>query len=370
MTDTAQTPDAQGAAIRRYLVLVLSAILAIALGLAVYAQHLGPPSGDLVRIGGWGERIFGWQGEKRGFAQNHFEVTYLPELLAEGAAGDVLVFGDSISIQHEGNITWINTLHEQTGLPVQMMRIKEFTEVVAYLDSETFRSAPPAAIVIQTVERAALRRARGIYVPTLPCAAPEGEPASVATLAPGATATVALSRKAFSRRQTFDNFDEIFSWGALALRKRLEGETKALPITLSRGDLFSSRVPDRGLIYVDDVRNYTPEAFAPDGLGVVASEVICGLRQLVTRSGEVPIRVMVAPDKRSLYAPWITTPLPAKQIDVFAVAQGALGAMFIDLMEPLRDAVETHPDIYYPNDTHWGPVGHEIAGMRVADSLR
>jgi hypothetical protein len=369
-------PTVEDAASRRYLVILLGAILAIAMSLAGFAVWLAPPSGDLVRIGGWSERNYGWHGTKRGFMENYYQETTLSELLEGGPTGDILVFGDSFSAMHPHNITWINTLHEQTGWSVKLLPLKGragmpwpldgFVPVVRYLDSDAFQAAPPAAINVQSVERATVERAMAIYEPALSCEVQNTPITQVSTSA----APVGLPQDDFSRRTQFDSFDEMFSRGALALRTRLKGSSDSIPIQFNRNDLFSNRATRQGLIYIDDIHLYTADAFPQNDPESAGEKALCGLRQMIARGGSVPMRFMIAPDKRSIYDGWITTSLPTKEINVFALAHQALGASFIDLLAPLTEAADTNQDVYYPNDTHWGPIGHRIAGMNAAASLR
>ena len=365
MVNIVTSTTAEYAAARRYLVILLGAIVAMAMGLAGFAVWLKPPSGDLVRIGGWSERNFGWQGTKRGFTEDSYRETTLLELLEGETTGNILVFGDSFSTMKPGSITWINTLHEQTGRSVSFVRSKSFSEVSSYLDSDAFQTAPPAAIIIQSVERATVHRAMAIHDTALPCEALAAPTTPVSTSA----TSVDLHRYNFSRRTQFDSFDEVFSWGALALHKRLAGNTKSILIQLDRDDLFSSQAPRQGLIYGDDILKHTADAFPQSDPEAAAAKALCGLRQLFARGGGVPMRFMIAPDKRSIYEAWITSPLPAKAINVFALAHNALGATYIDLLAPLTEAANTSRDVYYPNDTHWGPIGHTIAGLNAAASL-
>lgn len=366
MSAMATQPTVEDAASRRYLVILLGAILAITMSLAGFAVWLAPPSGDLVRIGGWSERNFGWQGTKRGFTENYYQQTTLSELLEGGPTGDILVFGDSFSAMRPDNITWINTLHEQTGQSVKLLPLDGFFNVVRYLDSDAFQAAHPAAIIVQSVERAAVHRAIAIHEPALPCEVQNTLINQVSTSA----APIELPQEDFSRRTQFNSLDEVLSWGALALRTRLKGSPDSIPIQLNRNDLFSSRANRQGLIYINDIRSHTSDAFPQNDPEAARAKALCGLRQLISRGGSVPMRFMIAPDKRSIYDGWITTPLPVKEINAFALARQALGTTFIDLLVPLTEAADTNQDVYFPNDTHWGPIGHRIAGLSAAASLR
>lgn len=365
MTDTDRScPDAQRGA-RIYLAILLGSVLAVALGLAGFSAWLAPPNGDLVRIGGLSARSFGWQQVQTGFAQDHYDETSVPDLLRGVAPGDILVFGDSFSTKQRGGISWINTLHMRTGHAVRFVRFQDFREIRRYLDSNAFRTAPPGAVIIETVERETVRRGMAVHAPDLPCVPPGPARAMPAAQA----APLDLPRREFTRRTRFDSFDELFSWGALAIRIRLKGDTDAAVVMLNRTDLFSNRAPGQVLIYRDDILRHTADAFPGRDPGAAAEAATCGLRQLVARAGAVPVRIVIAPDKRSVYADWITTPLPEKAIDVFALARAALDDVFVDLRDPLHRATATTRDIYYPDDSHWGGVGHGIAGTVVATAL-
>lgn len=353
-------------AYRRYVAFLIGAMVAMGLGLGGLALWMGPPSGDLVRIGGWSERSFGWQGPKRGFAEDHYQQTTMEALLLGEAEGDILVFGDSFSTKLNGGISWINTLHEETGQGVTFLRLSSFTDVIRFLDSDTFEFEPPAAIVIQTVERSAIGRAHAIYDKDLPCKALP----RLRSLDAAQQRKDALRRQEYYRRTTFNEFDEVFSWGALVIRRWLEGKSKAIRIQLDRDNLFSNRAADQGLIYADDIRLHRLNALPGNNTDGAVEGALCGLRQMIARAEPVPVRVAIAPDKRSVYAEWITTPLPEKFVDVFSLAREALGANFIDLLQPLNEAANSEQDVYYPNDTHWGPIGHRIAGQSIAESLR
>ncbi len=350
---------------RKYLAVLLAAVFTMAIGIGGFALWLAPPTGDLVRIGGWSERDYGWQGTKTGFAEEHYDNIRLADLLEGAPTADILVFGDSFSRQQTGGISWINTLHEQTGRSVSFVRIYNLTVVQRYLDSDAFKAAPPAAILVQSVERLIVERALAVHDSSLGCEPLNAPP----TLAARTSPEQQLPRETYTRRARFDGFDELMSWGALALRKRLTGSSSSIPISLSRDDLFSSAASDQALIFREDITKHTRNAYPKRDPDAAAAKASCGLRQLFARSGTVPIRFMIAPDKRTIYQPWTTTPLPAKSLDVFAMARAALGDTYIDLYAPLSAAAATGQDIYFSNDSHWGPSGNTIAGTMAAAGL-
>lgn len=366
MTDTNPAASAEQRLYRRYLIAVLGGVLSLALGIGGLALWSQPPDGDLTRIGGLPERSFGWHGTKRGFLEDHFVQRTLVNLLEGAPPGDVLVFGDSFSFSYRGNITWTNTLHEQTGLSVIFVPAV-LTDVVRYLESDAFKTNPPAAaIIVEAVEREAIIRALAVHDPARPCGA---RPASAAVdLAPDAVLN--LPKQDFARRMRFDDVDEVFSWGALMVRQQILGPSDTVIVDLAPNTLFSSAATDKMLIYSHDLNHQRADAFVQDGPETVAVTAICGLRQMFDRAGDLPMRFTIAPNKLSVYERWVRTPLPATWIDAFAVAEGALGSAYVDLLGPLRAAAQDTTDVYYPNDTHWGPAGHRTAGLVLAGSLR
>ncbi|MFV0244803.1 MAG: alginate O-acetyltransferase AlgX-related protein [Qingshengfaniella sp.] len=349
--------------IRSYLAILLGAILSLAIGLAGFALWMAPPSGDLVRIGGWSSRHHGWQGPKIGFADDLYTSTTTSALLDGAPPGEILIFGDSFSIKHDGGISWINTLQAETGREVRFVRIQGFAEIQRYLRSDAFRHAPPAAMIVQTVERELIRRAAetagGDCHP----------PAPPLWLARQAPRPISTPDQPFTQRTHFDNMDELFSWGALALRKTLAGGGETRRVALSRNDLFSSPASGHLLLYDRDILLHTADAFPQSNPDRAAQTALCGLRQMAGDVGQIPFRLVIAPDKRSVYADWITTPLPTKEIDLFTLAEEALGDSFVNLQPALTEAAETIPDIYYPDDSHWGPAGHRLAGHAVSAAL-
>ena len=353
---------------RRAVAVLVVGMTLIGVALGLFAWRLQPPEGDLARISGASSRDFGWRGEAEGFARDHRR-ELSPQALLRGAdPGGVLVFGDSFSIRHVGGISWINTLHEATGLETVFARIDGFGSVMAYLESDAFAARPPRAVIVQTVERALLARAAALHDPGAPCAPPApSAPVSAASEAP-----LALPRRSLIRRTTFESFDELMSWGALAARLRLTGgDEPVLEVGLSRGDLFTHRAADRMLILGADVVNHRPPRMRPADPDRAAKALICGLRRLAAAAeGRAPLWVMIAPDKRTAYDPWIADPLSPRGLDLFPLAREALGPALIDPLPALRAAVEGGTrDVHFPDDSHWGAAGHRIAGELAARAL-
>jgi hypothetical protein len=367
----ASASAARGRAARRYLAIVLGVALATALLAAWTGWRLGPPAGDLARIGGYSERLFGPQDPPLGFPEGDAALVALPALEAGEGGGAILVFGDSFSIPKGDDAGWTDALAALTGAPVRVVRSTGFGGLLAYLRSEAVRADPPRALVLQTVERAAWFRAAALHRRD-DCAPPA--PPRRAALGPVRDPR----RTAEAGRGGFSGFDQLMSRGALALRTRITGgEQPVYELALRPGPegarpRFSSAAPGRLLILGADVNNQTPDVYADWGRERAARRAVCGLRRLAAaaQAAGIPFRVAMAPDKRTAYAPWIADPLPPPHLDLFQVYETALGPLFVDLLAPLRAAIAAgETDVYLPNDTHWGSSGAEIAARAVLARL-
>ena len=180
-----------------------------------------------------------------------------------------------------------------------------------------------------------------------------------------------VTRTKWTRRTTFEGFDEIMSWGALSLRLRLFAASKTVVTNLSRSDLFSSVRADRLLIYHSDILRHTLPEIAPyDGAGATRATV-CAIRDLVNAAqGRSRVFVTIAPDKRSIYENWIKERLPAKEVHFLESLPEPLTGAYIDLYGPLlRDVKNAVKDVYFPDDTHWSALGHARVGNLIADRI-
>lgn len=365
-TDVEHVSKKSGEA-KLFLKLVTATAAILVLGLSVWAFWLQPPVGDLVRISGGSERSFGWQGEAVGFQEDAYADISAKALLNGHSPGELLIFGDSFSLKREGGISWINTTVALTGLQTTFVQYNSFDVIARYLQSAASREDVPKAIIIQSVERALLTRATGAYDTSLPCT----EPAAQEDVILDHPVPPFPAEQKFTRRTSFESFDELVSWGALAVRLRLLGVDDVLTVDLSRSDLFTHNESSRLLLLADDVRNYRPEKTSPPSIHVALESARCGLRQVIaTAEGVAPVFMVIAPDKRSVYDPWITTPLNKKTYDVYELTEGSIGPNVIDIFTPLDQAANAGTvDLYWPDDTHWGAAGHRIAGKTVAQRL-
>ena len=340
------------------LVMLLAGLL-----FGIVGSRAGPPVGDLTRISGLPERDFGWQGSMPGYGESWFRNRRSESLASGPPERGIVVFGDSFSAQNIGNASWLNTLHLRSGLPVTLVSYRTLEDVRRYFASEPFAASPPRAVIIEMGERTVFRRARPLFGGT-GCAPPA--PAAPLRLAP-----IARPVLRWERRTAFSGFDELMSWGANTIRLRLLARGKARIARLARNDLFSSNRPQELLIYHSDILRHLPEQIAPYEGAEALGETVCALRRLILGAGDrAPVYVMVAPDKRTAYAPWIVTELPQKAIDYTQALPGRLSGRYLDLLAPLRAEIGAgRRDVYLPNDTHWSPRTNMLVGALVAKAL-
>ena len=94
----------------------------------------------------------------------------------------------------------------------------------------------------------------------------------------------------------------------------------------------------------------------------------------------IQLVVVFAPTKFRVYANlcrfekgfpiqgWVINPLP--DILAKAIRDTSEEIGFLDLTPDLKQAAASGPLLYYPDDTHWSPEGHEVAARRIAKYLK
>ena len=78
-------------------------------------------------------------------------------------------------------------------------------------------------------------------------------------------------------------------------------------------------------------------------------------------NGQTHFVVMVAPDKLTAYAPYLTSP-EYKNLSRLNELYAIPGLNIIDMINPIRRSLQNGiKDLYAPNDTHWSSLGHRLA---------
>lgn len=127
---------------------------------------------------------------------------------------------------------------------------------------------------------------------------------------------------------------------------------------------FSSARPETLLFYSEDL-------VSPSLDSTNLERIRCGLIDLQRRvesAGTTRFIAMIAPDKRAIYASDLAGSNRAGSV-IRKLVDSRLALVRLDLS--LRRAVESGElDVYLPNDTHWGAVGHQVAADTVIEHIR
>lgn len=330
----------------------------------VLGIRMQPINGDLTRIGAFSESQYGWNAPQRVFAQPLFGSSVSDQ-------ADVLVIGDSFATAMT-NHQWQNQVVAVTGLKVSTVSSYDLTVDQVMADA-AYRARPPRFLVLTLVER---------HFPTMlarqaRCEAPV--PVRVAPAGP-------TSLKPQLQMPTVDNGVEITrptewtDWRdvtlGLAVKRlvresvyRLQGRqlTKTWQYGLSRSDLFSNELSDRLLVFRGDIEKTAQWREATQaGIDCLLAE----LRRKVEAGGHTRLVVLVAPDKLTAYAPWVTDRSVQGLSELDALAD-----RHPDLIPPIHRTLEAAiaagtQDVYLPNNTHWGIKGHLLVGQVMADFLQ
>ena len=139
---------------RLYLTVVGTGVAVTGLVCAVLAFFLQPLTGDLMRLGGYAEHNFGWNG-----GQTRFD----PPLVGAGSLNspyDIVVVGDSFSLPVEltpGSVPdernhWTDYLAAESGLSIGAFN-RDRISLETFLASESFLDTPPKLLVVEYAER-------------------------------------------------------------------------------------------------------------------------------------------------------------------------------------------------------------------------
>lgn len=333
----------------------------------VLGIRMQPINGDLTRIGAYSERLYGWSTPQRVFAQPLFGSSVADQ-------PDVLVIGDSFATAMT-NHQWQNHVVVATGLKVSTVSSYDLT-VGQVLRNPAFQARPPRFLVLTLVERhfpSMLARQVSCRAPKagiLPAVQDESVATSDAEVHIPAVAngvehirptewtdwrdvTMGLAVKQFVR-------ESVYQLSGLQI-------TKAWQYGLNRSDLFSNALPDRLLVFRDDIEKTTQWREAgPIGIDCL----IDTLRRQVEANGRTRLVLLVPPDKLTAYAPWVTDQAVRQLSEL-----DALTRRHSDLIPPIDRALHQviaagHSDVYLPNNTHWGIKGHMVVGQAVAEFLQ
>ncbi|MEB3329677.1 MAG: hypothetical protein VKQ33_10635 [Candidatus Sericytochromatia bacterium] len=327
---------------RPFLAAFLGLVLAWAGGFNALSAYVEPVSGDLARVGGWAERDFGGRGPAAPMA-----------IRANGGPGApppaVLVLGDS----HSHPNVWQTVLAEATGL--EPLTCSYWTAGSLARWTRWAARQPARTWVLQVAERHVV--------------------ADWGTLGPGAgpdpsPLPVAAGQTAGRRPRVAWNPDYAYvaraSWNHVRLARQpglLEsGETVVAPLT--RGDLFTCRRADRLLYFRHDA---TKDAWREADLAAATHTLVAV--DAAARAAGARLLLAVVPDKSTTYAPWLLAPAARPRYEALQRRWAAAGLAPVDVLTGFRRALPATRDLYGPDDSHLGPVGHQLLAAAVARAM-
>ncbi len=342
---------------RRYFILTLAATLGLVAGAYGLAWWLQPVYGDLSRIGGHAERDYGWNVAMQEF--NPLAATWGGTRYERPV--DILVLGDSFA-NLRPHMQWQNWLAAKSGWRIHTLD-KHHVDLDELIASPAYRANPPRVVIWNTIERD-LKDEYGDNdghcdrpMPTSP----------VAPL-PAARPTAALPRdfmRPLGANELNLGFARIWLWKALLRRATGASHDEARLLRLKRDDLFTSRAANGLLFYHHDLNK---QSWRDTDLG----RIRCSFAAMAMRleaNGATRFVTALAPDKSSAYRPWLVDPAQLPEGRLPALMRGfPVPDARLDLVLDQAIARGTK-DVYMPDDTHWGTVGHILAADAVLKLL-
>ncbi|MEM7167734.1 MAG: hypothetical protein AAF581_19950 [Planctomycetota bacterium] len=350
---------------RRYNFLMASVVMALVITIGVIMQDVRTLNGGLTRIGGYLESDYGPRLPDTVFEPSLFDMTR--SLAGYDKPFDVVVYGDSFSTSTRRG--WANTLAARTGLSILVIHWSA-APLKRVLASPIFRSDPPRLLILQTVERAAIRRLVRIdrlyqraehdaIGASLSGKVPDTIPVESSE---AVTQVAARSPLSWSRR-----VEIAVGYARKSLLREALGinTTRVVKVRITQPALFSHRAQDFMLLLDTD---WDKQAVTTDEI-VSARRGLERLRQDVEANGITHFRAMIFPDKLTCYGPYLEDP-DLRCSSVIPRLEQAGGSDLIRIDKPLVAAIERGVvDVYYPHDTHTSAIGYKIAADYAFDHL-
>lgn len=345
-------------AFKRYNLILAAALVPVVTVLAATSAFLQPYDGGLTRLGGYPEKLYGWNAPQLRFAPPLYRQSRTREAEYREAA-DVVVLGDSFTFMDD--VSWPNYFVQQTGLRLHSFRLDK-TPLERLLDSPAFRAHPPRVLIYETVERELWDRMQAATGDCRLRATPAAAPRPYLPLP--------VEPQPFLRdtHTALLDFSLSIDFLAKVVPREYFGVDRTLVrrLALTRAAPFSNVEKRQLLIYRDDFNKarWTPAMW---------ERIRCNLADLQNRvqaNGRTFFVAMVAPDKLSAYADLLADRQYANLSRLDLVARDpALHLPRLD--QRLREAIRAGTvDVYLDNDTHWGSAGYGIVARELVDYLR
>lgn len=357
---------------RRFVLWLLLPVIGL-FALGIYLQPLNKHS-DLVRIGSYSEREFGWNKPQLTFPRTNLKFP-----ASAGDSGrydsyhDVVVLGDSFSwVWPESQ--WQNHLAATTGWSVATLNINKI-RLGQVLASQVFHDHPPKVLIVESVERSLTivleRNTSGCgKIPTsLESNRDEANTAFTMTTQfeehfPGTTQRVERER-AWSEIKLA--YVRVFIWNSLLRHLLGDAHTNAAKVELAKNAPFSSVNKHAMLVYKDDFQKVA--RWREMGIPEISCQIE-KMRKQVEVNGQTRFVFMVAPDKLTAYADFLSDK-GLRDISALAGLSDQLPEVMPRFDLTLTSAIhDGEQDAYLPGDTHWGSSGNQIAAKTLVTFLR
>lgn len=332
-------------------------MLALVWGLAAWLQ---PVDGDLARVGGFAENEFGHRSPQSIFDANLFKVA--TDLQDYDRYYDVLVLGDSFSVDQVSRLFgWQNFFINRTGLSMIVFDTRRFWPVEIY-ESPAFKKHPPKVFVFETVERYLNERVAYFSGMTSPPPVATSAPSDLFASRNGPN--LSTRNETPSRTAGFDPDHVLGHLGAI-VQRHLHLNNQVVQIPLAKKGLFSSPNDLEMLVYFDEMKKR--DLGDPDFVKLRAGAAV--FEKIIESNATTRFVLIVAPDKSSAFAPYL------KNVEMATANLVAELAKDPSLPVPRTDLIFSEAiasgkqDVYLPNDSHWGSIGHRIFADALADHL-
>lgn len=323
-------------------------------GLFVLGIYFQPLFGDLTRIGFFSEREFGWNTPQVIFKNSRLDFSASP---LNDRHYDILVLGDSFSWERP-EMQWQNYLAAATGLSVGTVDLYKFS-LNQVLSSKAFRNHPPRVLVFESAERGL----PGNLKVNMPGCADNPVPYRGSSVAIPVVSRwkndLAGSTWPLERKTAWNEINPGYMLNAL-LHKLLSVATYSpvYKVNLAFPAPFSSRNRRELLVFRDD-REKT-KWWLDMGLPMMGCRIEA-MKRKVEANGQTRFVLMVAPDKLTAYADFLQDRDAGKGsrlAELVELHQEVMPGFDRALIGAIRSG---EPDVYFPDDTHWGSNGQRIA---------
>lgn len=359
-TNPPQPPDLRPRS-RGYLWALLGMATFVYLPFVAWSAYEQAPVGDLVRIGAWSERLYGWREPQPAVQVRHNR--------ADAVGAQAWVLGDSFSM---GNV-WQSQWAAQSGLKVYTRGYQGHGCIQAFIE-ESLRpdQAGVVEVVVQTVERHLLDRlAQQQPCPPAGPAVVEGPPGTTSVrradwvVQPGVVSGQGFLQiwplvdwRHLVRSQL--NERRVAAAGSVQAPAVVAGDTLnagLLPSAPKR--LFSHLQSSRLLYYLgDDFKRQ----WQPAQLQQAAARAAAW--QAKVQAAGKRFTLLVVPDKSTVYRPWMHASSQIPEAPILQAFESA-GVNIVYPLQAMRSAAAKAPDFYWPDDTHLSPKGFAWLGRHL-----